>query len=134
MNRAFKELSILAIQTGSVLESELERACGILKASLEADGKVLACGNGGSAADAQHFAAELTGHMRKERRPYPSLALSSDPSAVTAIANDYGFDNVFARQVLAHGRPGDVLVAISTSGKSPNILRAVEAAHAMGLS
>ncbi len=95
--------------------------------------KILVCGNGGSAADAQHFAAELSGRFLKERRALAGLALSTDSSALTAIGNDYGFDQVFSRQVEALGRPGDLLVGISTSGNSPNVLRAVEAAHALGM-
>jgi len=98
------------------------------------DGRtVLVCGNGGSAADAQHFAAELVGRFTRERRAWPALALTTDSSALTAIGNDYGFDRVFARQVEAHGRPGDVLIGISTSGGSPNVLAAVETARARGL-
>jgi len=98
------------------------------------DGRtVLVCGNGGSAADAQHFAAELVGRFALERRAWPALALTTDTSALTAIGNDHGFDRVFARQVEAHGRPGDVLVGISTSGGSPNVLAAVETARSRGL-
>ncbi len=90
---------------------------------------MLVCGNGGSAADAQHFAAELVGRMCRERRPLPAIALSSDPSVVTALGNDYGYEQLFARQVEAHGTPGDVLVAISTSGRSRNIVAALETAR-----
>ncbi len=108
-------------------------AAELLVTSLRAGGKVLACGNGGSAADAQHFVAELVGRFVKERRAWPALALSTDTSVLTAVANDCGFDQVFARQVEAHGRAGDVLVAISTSGGSPNVLRAVDAARSRGL-
>ena len=95
--------------------------------------KILICGNGGSAADAQHFAAELTGRYLKERRSYPALALTTDTSALTAIGNDYGFDSVFSRQIEGLGKAGDILIAISTSGRSPNILKAVEVAKARGL-
>jgi D-sedoheptulose 7-phosphate isomerase len=95
--------------------------------------KVLVCGNGGSAADAQHFVAELVGRFTRERRAWPALALTTDTSILTAIGNDYGFDRVFARQVEAHGQPGDVLVGISTSGGSPDVLAAVETARALGL-
>jgi D-sedoheptulose 7-phosphate isomerase len=95
--------------------------------------KILVCGNGGSAADAQHFAAELSGRYLKERRALAGLALTTDSSALTAIGNDYGFDRVFSRQVEALGRPGDLLVGISTSGNSPNVVLAVEAAHALGM-
>jgi D-sedoheptulose 7-phosphate isomerase len=95
--------------------------------------RILICGNGGSAADAQHFAAELSGRYAKERRALAGIALSTDTSALTAIGNDYGFDRVFSRQVEALGRPGDLLVGISTSGNSPNILRAVETAKELGM-
>jgi len=100
---------------------------------VERGGKILFCGNGGSAADAQHLAAELVGRLVRDRRALPGLALSTDSSALTCIANDFGYDEVFARQVQGLGRPGDVLIAISTSGNSPNVLRAVEEARKMGL-
>jgi D-sedoheptulose 7-phosphate isomerase len=93
-------------------------------------GRVIAFGNGGSAADAQHLAAELVGRARRERRPLPALALSADSSTVTAIGNDYGFADVFARQVTAHARAGDVVVGISTSGRSENVVRGLAAANA----
>jgi D-sedoheptulose 7-phosphate isomerase len=95
--------------------------------------RILACGNGGSAADAQHFAAELSGRYVKERRALAGIALTVDTSALTAIANDYGFDRVYARQVEAIGRPGDLLVAISTSGNSANVIQAVTVAKDLGL-
>jgi D-sedoheptulose 7-phosphate isomerase len=95
--------------------------------------RILVCGNGGSAADAQHFAAELSGRYVKERRALAGIALTVDTSALTAIANDYGFERVFARQVEAFGRPGDLLVGISTSGNSVNVIRAVETAKELGL-
>jgi D-sedoheptulose 7-phosphate isomerase len=95
--------------------------------------KVLICGNGGSAADAQHFAAELAGRFEKERQGLPGIALTTDTSALTAIGNDYGFERIFARQVEALGRRGDVLVAISTSGNSPNVVSATESARAAGM-
>ena len=96
--------------------------------TLDSQGKILICGNGGSAADAQHFAAELTGRFESERRALPAIALSTDTSALTAIGNDYGFERVFARQVEALGTSNDLLIAISTSGNSPNVLRAIEKA------
>lgn len=95
--------------------------------------RILICGNGGSAADAQHFAAELSGRYVKERRALAGIALTTDTSALTAIGNDYGFDKVFSRQVEALGRPGDLLVGISTSGNSQNVLVAVEAAKSLGM-
>jgi D-sedoheptulose 7-phosphate isomerase len=96
-------------------------------------GKLLACGNGGSAAEAQHLTGELLGRFRDERRPLPAVALSADSSAVTAIANDYGFEELFARQVRAYGRRGDVLVALSTSGTSPNVIEAAKAGLDLGV-
>lgn len=95
--------------------------------------KVLVFGNGGSAADAQHFACELSGRFLKERAALPALALTTDTSALTAIGNDYGYEFVFSRQVEAHGRDGDVAIGISTSGRSPNVLRALEVARQRGL-
>ncbi len=101
--------------------------------ALEAGGKVLLCGNGGSAADAQHLAAELAGRLRRERRGLSAVALTVNASVLTAVSNDYGYEMVFARQVEALGRPGDVLVGISTSGSSPNVVRALEHGRAAGL-
>jgi len=101
--------------------------------SLRAGGKVFFCGNGGSAADSQHLAAEFTGRFLKERRALPAIALSVNTSSLTAIGNDYGFDLVFARQIEALGREGDVVVGISTSGSSPNVVRAIEVAKAKAL-
>ncbi|MHA7284976.1 D-sedoheptulose-7-phosphate isomerase [Arthrobacter sp. MDT3-44] len=95
--------------------------------------RLLAAGNGGSAAEAQHLTAELVGRFDGEREPFSAISLHAESSAVTAIANDYGFDRMFARQVSAHGRPGDILMLLSTSGKSPNLLHAVEAARAAGI-
>lgn len=110
------------LQQADDLAERLRRGC-----------KILVCGNGGSAADAQHFAAELTGRYVKERRPLAGIALTTDTSALTAIGNDYGYEQVFSRQVEALGRPGDVLVGISTSGNSPNVLRAVASAKGLGM-
>ena len=114
--------------------AEIEAARDALIASYEAGGKVLLCGNGGSAADAQHLAAELSGRFEMNRPAMAGLALTTDTSAITAIANDFGFETVFARQVEAVGRPGDVLYAISTSGNSPNVLAAAKAARGIGMS
>ena len=100
---------------------------------LRRGGRVLVCGNGGSAADAQHLAAELSGRYVKERRALAGIALTTNTSALTAIGKDYGFEQIFSRQVEALGRPGDLLIGISTSGNSPNIIRAVAAAEALGL-
>lgn len=131
---ALMELSRLAAELAGGAGAAVERAGELIVRSLAAGGKLLACGNGGSAADAQHFVAELIGRMGPERRSLAAVTLSVDPSAVTAIGNDYGYENVFARQVEGLGREGDVLLAISTSGRSPNVLRAIRAAHARGMS
>jgi D-sedoheptulose 7-phosphate isomerase len=110
------------------MTAEIEGIAEELARTLQAGNKILICGNGGSAADAQHFAAELIGRFEKERPAWPAIALTTDTSILTAVGNDYGFDEVFARQVEGLGRPGDALIAISTSGNSPNVIRAVEAA------
>jgi D-sedoheptulose 7-phosphate isomerase len=107
----------------------LARIAEFLVTALRNGGKVLAAGNGGSAAEAQHFAAELVGRFRQDRRPFAALALTTDTSILTAVANDYAYEEVFARQVEALGRPGDVLLAFSTSGQSRNLLRAAQSAH-----
>ena len=112
---------------------DVARAAQRLSDALRAGGKVMFCGNGGSAADSQHLASELTGRFVNDRRPLAGLALSTDSSALTCIANDYAFDQVFERQLRGLGRKGDALVAISTSGKSPNVLRAVHAARELGI-
>jgi D-sedoheptulose 7-phosphate isomerase len=101
--------------------------------ALHAGHKILACGNGGSAADAQHFVAEFIGRYMTERDGLPAISLTTDPSIITAVGNDYGFDVVFSRQLEALGQAGDVLIALSTSGRSPNIVRAIEAALARGI-
>jgi D-sedoheptulose 7-phosphate isomerase len=111
----------------------LARCAAEISARMQAGGKVLIFGNGGSAADAQHFAAELSGRFLRERAALPALALTTDTSALTAIANDFGYEQVFSRQVEAHGRKGDVAIGISTSGKSPNVVRALQVARERGL-
>lgn len=113
------------------LSSQASEAVDIIYKALAAGGQLLVAGNGGSAADAQHIVAELTGRFMHERRPFRALALHANTSSLTAIGNDYGFEHVFAREVTAHGRPGDALLAISTSGNSMNILRAIEAARSI---
>lgn len=115
--------------TLAVALPDIERAARMLAGQLSLGKKVLACGNGGSAADAQHFAAELVGRFERERRELPAIALTTDSSQLTAIANDYGYEQVFAKPVRALGQPGDVLLAISTSGNSATIIRAIEAAR-----
>jgi D-sedoheptulose 7-phosphate isomerase len=117
----------------AVMAAPIEAAVRLMAAALRAGGKVMACGNGGSAADSQHFAAELLNRFEKERPPLAALALTTDTSTLTSIANDYAYDQVFAKQVAGLGRSGDVLLAISTSGNSPNVSAAIATAHARGV-
>jgi len=111
---------------------DIEKGCQMVTNVLAAGGKVLLAGNGGSAADAQHIAAELSGRYVKERKALPGIALTVDTSAMTAISNDYGFDHVFSRQLEAYARPGDLFIAISTSGNSKNILHSLRTAKELG--
>ena len=120
-------------QAAQVLAEPTAQAAELLFNALANDGKFLICGNGGSAADAQHFAAEMTGRFEKERMELAAIALTTDTSALTAIGNDYGFDHIFSKQVRALGRTGDVLVGISTSGNSGNVIKAIKAAHQNGM-
>ena len=120
-------------QAAQVLAEPTAQAAELLFNTLANDGKFLICGNGGSAADAQHFAAEMTGRFEKERMELAAIALTTDTSALTAIGNDYGFDHIFSKQVRALGRTGDVLVGISTSGNSGNVIEAIKAAHENGM-
>ncbi|WP_085315199.1 phosphoheptose isomerase [Derxia lacustris] len=113
----------------AALAQPIERAIDILADALANDRKVLACGNGGSAADAQHFAAELVGRFERERPELPAISLATDSSILTAVANDYSYEQIFAKQVRALGRSGDVLLAISTSGNSANVIAAIDAAR-----
>ena len=115
------------------LDGDVQRAGLMAAQTLQRGGKILFCGNGGSAADSQHLAAELTGRFIKDRKPLAAVALSTDTSALTCIGNDYSFDEVFARQVAGLGRPEDLLIGISTSGNSGNVLRAVEEAQKIGM-
>ena len=111
------------------IKTALTRAACLISDALKNHCKILLCGNGGSAADAQHIAAELVGRFKIERVGLPAIALASNPSVTTAVANDYGADHIFRRQVVAFGQPGDILIAYSTSGTSPNVMSAVEAAQ-----
>src|SRR3954454_22282647 len=128
-------------QEGAQLRNKVARECGaaiveaasLISNCLQSGGKLLFCGNGGSAADAQHLAAEFVGRFVKERRGLPAIALTTDSSILTAIGNDYGFDVVFSRQVEALGQPQDVLIGITTSGNSPNVLAAMKEASSRGL-
>lgn len=125
--------SRVKLRTARTLAGEIDRVAALLADSLRSGGRGFIAGNGGSAADAQHFAAEFTGRFRLDRDPLPVLALTTDTSALTSIANDYSFDDVFVRQLVAFGRPGDVFIALSTSGNSPNILVAAQAARERGI-
>ncbi len=128
----FRE-SVAVKQASETLAPQIEKAAQLILQSLLNDGKILSCGNGGSAADAQHFSGELLGRFERERPGLPAIALTTDSSTLTAIANDYQYEDVFAKQVRALGQSGDVLLAISTSGNSENVLRAVTTAHSRGL-
>jgi D-sedoheptulose 7-phosphate isomerase len=129
----FEDSARLKQESARLLAAPIARAIGLMSAALKAGGKILACGNGGSAADAQHFAAELVNRFERERPPLASIALTTDTSTLTSIANDYGYEQVFEKQLRALGRKGDVLLAISTSGKSPSMVAAVRAARELGL-
>jgi D-sedoheptulose 7-phosphate isomerase len=121
--------SIAVKQASQSLVPNVALAADVMATALLEDGKILSCGNGGSAADSQHFSGELLGRFERERPGLPAVALTTDSSTLTAVANDYDFADIFAKQVRALGRPGDVLLAISTSGHSENVTRAIETAH-----
>jgi D-sedoheptulose 7-phosphate isomerase len=129
IEQQFIDSADLKYQSAQTLSKPIAAAVGALLMCVTGGGKVMACGNGGSAADAQHFAAEFVGRFERERPELGAIALSTDSSIITAIANDYHFDQIFSKQVRALGQPGDVLLAISTSGNSRNVLAAIEAAH-----
>mgnify|MGYP001679789138 FL=1 len=124
---------LATIKATFALEADIKKACETAVATLKAGGKILLCGNGGSAADAQHIAAELTGRYKTERGALAGIALTTDTSALTAIGNDYGYEFVFSRQLEALGREGDLLIAISTSGNSGNVIKALELARKIGI-
>jgi D-sedoheptulose 7-phosphate isomerase len=129
IGRQFTDSAETKHRSLEVLAAPIARATEIMVQCLLANGKILACGNGGSAADSQHFAAELLNRFERERPGLAALALTTDSSTLTAIANDYDYEQVFSKQVSALGSPNDVLLAISTSGESKNVLRAIRAAH-----
>jgi phosphoheptose isomerase len=133
VRRTFDETIGLHQRVSAGAVGDVARAASVIVTSLAAGGQVLAFGNGGSAADAQHFVAELVGRFQRDRRGFAAIALTSDTSVLTSVANDYGFERVFARQIEALGREGDVAVAISTSGESPNVAAGVDAARARGM-
>lgn len=127
--------SSISTKQGAVdqMATPIARAIEAMVASLQAGGKIMACGNGGSAADSQHFAAELLNRFERERAPLAAIALTTDTSTLTSISNDYRYEEIFSKQVQALGRRGDVLLAISTSGNSPNVIEAIKVAHDIGI-
>ena len=131
--RGYFEESIEAARKSVALADVVTEAAGLIVSALKAGHRILVCGNGGSAADAQHFAAELIGRFETERAALPCVALTTDTSILTAMSNDYGYDSVFARQVSALGAPGDVLVGISTSGNSASVERALVEGRSKGM-
>jgi D-sedoheptulose 7-phosphate isomerase len=133
-HRIFSEHDMVLRDAAATLPPVLEQVAAVLNECIASGKKILACGNGGSAATAQHFVAELVGRFRHERRALPAIALSADTMILTALANDYGYERVFARQVEALGQPGDVLMAFSTSGNSANVIEAARAAREIGCS
>jgi D-sedoheptulose 7-phosphate isomerase len=130
---ALRELASLAPQVAESMGPELARATQLVQETVDRGGTLFFCGNGGSAADAQHMATEYVVRYVRNRRAYPAVALTTDTSLLTAAANDFGFDHVFERQVEALARPGDLLIIHSTSGNSPNVLLAAEAARKKGI-
>ena len=133
IRRHFTDSANLKLASVDALAPQIVRAAGAMTECLLGDRKILACGNGGSAADAQHFSAEMLGRFERERMGLPAIALTTDTSTLTAIANDYDYSEVFSKQVAALGREGDVLLAISTSGNSGNVLAAVRIAQERGM-
>jgi D-sedoheptulose 7-phosphate isomerase len=130
---ALYELADLARKVADSMSADLEIAYALVRKTVDRNGTLLFCGNGGSAADAQHMATEYVVRYMRTRRAYPAIALTTDTSLLTAAGNDLGFDQIFARQVEALAKPGDLLIIHSTSGNSPNVLRAAEAARAKGI-
>ena len=125
----FTESAELKQKAAKVLAGPIAAAADLMFSVLTQGNKILACGNGGSAADCQHFAAELVGRFEQERLPLPAMVLTTDTSILTAVGNDYSYQDIFAKQIQAFGQPGDLLLAISTSGNSSNVIAAIEAAH-----
>lgn len=135
VDEAIAELATLvqALTTHDEFKREIAKVASVVHEKLAAGGMLYTAGNGGSAAEAQHLSAEFIGRYRREREPYPAMALTAESAALTAIGNDYSFEDVFARQMQALGKPGDVFVALTTSGNSTNILRALEVAREKGV-
>ena len=133
ITRHFQDSVDTKQRVATALTPRIAAASSVMVDCLRRGGKILACGNGGSAGDSQHFAAELVGRFEREREELAAIALTTDSSILTAVANDYSFDEVFSKQVRGLGKPGDVLFAISTSGNSKNVVAAIEAAHLKGM-
>jgi D-sedoheptulose 7-phosphate isomerase len=133
ITHALRELSETALRAAETLSGDIAHAAQMVRETVKRGGTLFFCGNGGSAADAQHLAAEYVVRYMRNRRAYPAVALTTDTSVLTAAGNDIGFDEVFARQVDALAKPGDLLIIHSTSGQSPNVLRAAEAARERGI-
>ena len=133
LSAGLREMAETALRTAEAIGPELERAAELVRETVARGGTLFFCGNGGSAADAQHMATEYVVRYARNRRAYPAVALTTDTSLLTAAGNDLGFDYIFSRQVEALAKPGDLLVIHSTSGNSPNVLRAAEAARAKGV-
>ena len=133
ISRQFDDSVRVKLAAAAVLASPIAAAVELMVETLHAGGKIMACGNGGSAADSQHFAAELLNRFEIERPPLAAIALTTDTSTLTSIANDYRYEEVFSKQIRALGRAGDVLLAISTSGNSPNVIEAINVAHERGI-
>jgi D-sedoheptulose 7-phosphate isomerase len=133
ITRHFQDSIDTKQRVAAALAPRIAAAAQAMVECLGKGGKILSCGNGGSAGDAQHFAAELVGRFEREREPLAAIALTTDSSILTAVANDYAFDEIFSKQVRALGKPGDILFGISTSGNSKNVIAAIEAAHQKGL-
>jgi D-sedoheptulose 7-phosphate isomerase len=132
IRQQFADSAQTKLAAADAMAAPIAAAVEAMVAAIRAGGKIMACGNGGSAADSQHFAAELLNRFEKERGPLPGLALTTDTSTLTSIGNDYRYEDVFSKQVRGLGKRGDVLLAISTSGNSPNVIEAIQAAHEIG--
>ena len=133
LTEPLRELARVAQQAADALEHDIGRAAAMVQGTVRGGGTLFFCGNGGSAADAQHLATEYVVRYMRDRRAYPAIALTTDTSLLTAVGNDLGFEHIFARQIEALAKPGDLLVVHSTSGNSPNVLRAAEAARRRGV-
>lgn len=133
ISQHFRDSAALKLRALEPLTPQVARAAHAMVTCLKSGGKILSCGNGGSAADSQHFAAELVGRFEREREELAAIALTTDTSILTAVGNDYGYDEIFSKQVRALGKPGDILFGISTSGNSKNVVAAIEAARKKGM-